>query len=159
MDGTDGAPYLIISGYSSHTSIEGAAGNKQDSIEPEDSAIPVAHPITDTSEPCTQSDSSTLASCKLPQSSAAPSAAAQGKMELKVSYNKFERRIKLPPTVDCNRVTASYGMRVVECLHCGRRNAKADPQILEIRRIWSSCVVICVDTSLKIGNTAEQIVE
>ena len=167
MDGTDGAPYLIISGYSSHTSIEGAAGNKQDSIEPEDSTIPVAHPITDTSEPCTKSDSSTLASCKLrppsPQSSAAPSAAAQGKMELKVSYNKFERRIKLPPTVDRNRVTTSYGMSVVECLHCGgflgRSNSKANPEIAEIRRIWSSCVVICVDSSLKIGKTAAQIVE
>jgi hypothetical protein len=132
VDGTDGAAYLIISGHSSHTSSQGDASGKQDSIQP-DSAIPVAHPITDTSEPRTHTDSSTSASGTLrstsPQSSASLSTGTRGKMELKVSYSKFERRIKLPPTVDRNRVRASYGMGVVQWLRwiIGRRNSKEKP--------------------------------
>jgi hypothetical protein len=95
-----------------YTSSQGNADGKQDSIEKQDSAIPVTHAITNTVSPASTHTDQEGSFFFFPQG-AYMSRGSQSKMESKVLYNKFERRIKLPPTVDRNRVTASYGMDVL----------------------------------------------
>ena len=82
VDGHDGAAYLIISGHTSSSSHASASpGSTSGSEDP---------------SPSSTSDSP---SAEMPKTLP---------LTLKASYSKFERRIKLPSTVDRDRVKASY---------------------------------------------------
>ena len=82
VDGHDGAAYLIISGHTSSSS-----------------HVPASPGSTAGSEDPSPSSTSDSPSAEMPMTLP---------LTLKASYSKFERRIKLPSTVDRDSVKASY---------------------------------------------------